>query len=336
MLGFNTENIEQVCLELAEIQKFCKNEFGTTDIFSGSKFYEMIIANQLNHEMIPGQSGTKDGKDHKGEYEYKHFKEQSSNHSWTFNDYTDATIDSLKKVVSAIFAHIDTDFTPPKFDWYIEVEGKICSSYLKHKTETLLKTKPKGKVNARKMINISPNQIELDLGLKKTYTKEPNKSGKYYETILKISSIQKKLEKMTGVDQILTGNKIFEVLVASKLEHTVFSEQKKHDAHDEFGNLYEYKNSKSYTWNFQDISDAVLKKYEDDKAIILTVVDKINYRIKEIWSAEPSHTIPRLKEKLEEKRERRKEKDGSAIRRLSVSLSKGDLNKIKAKKIFPN
>ena len=42
-------------------------------------------------------------------------------------------------------------------------------------------------------------------------------------------------------------------------------EQKKHDAEDDAGNLYEYKISKSYSWNFQDISDAVLKKYEDDE-----------------------------------------------------------------------
>ena len=335
-MEYDGQEIERVCLKLAKIQKMCKNQFGTTDIFSGSKFYEMIIANELDHEMIPGQSGTKDGRDQKGEYEYKHFKEQSSNHSWTFNDYSDATINSLKNIFSAVFAHIDTSFTPPKFDWYIEVDGKTCSSYLRSRTETLLKTKPKGKVNARKMINISANQLESDLELKKTYIKEPKKSGKYYNTILKISSIQQNLEEITGVEQILTGDKIFEVLVAAKLGHVVFSEQKKHDAQDKHGNLYEYKNSKSYSWNFQDISEAVLKKYEDDKAIILTVVDKINYKILEIWSADPLHTIPILKQKLEEKKERKMEKDGSQLRRLSVSLSKGDLNKIKEKRIFPN
>ena len=73
-------------MEFAKIQEHFREEYGSKDIVSGSKFYEIIIANELNHDIIPGQSGTKDAKDEKGEYEYKHYKEQSSNHSWTFND----------------------------------------------------------------------------------------------------------------------------------------------------------------------------------------------------------------------------------------------------------
>ena len=57
------------------------------------------------------------------------------------------------------------------------------------------------------------------------------------------------------------------------------------------------------------------------------------FEIKEIYSAEPKNTIPRLKEKLNARK--RKLEVGKTLRRLSVSLSKGDLEKIKAVKIFP-
>jgi len=332
-LHYDTKKINELLLRLEEIQEYFKEKFDATDIISGSKFYEIIIANELNHEIIPGQAGTKDAKDKNGEYEYKHFKESSSNHSWTFNDYSDATIASLKNIYSAIFAHIDTKFYPPKFDWYIEVDGKTCSDYLKVRTETLLKDKPKGKVNARKMINFSANQLEQDLKLEKTYLRKPNKDGIYYEKISEISNIAKELEAVTDIDQILTGDKIWELLVAIKLNHEVFSEQKKHDAKDDAGNLYEYKIAQTHSWNFQDISDKVLKKYEDDRAIILAIVDKQKLKVKEIHSAEPSNTISRLKEKLDDRK--RKLKEGKTLRRLSVSLSKGDLEKINARKIFP-
>ena len=332
-MHYNAKKINGLLLRLEKIQGYFKEEFDTSDIISGSKFYEIIIANELNHEIIPGQAGTKDAKDKNGEYEYKHFKESSSNHSWTFNDYSDATIASLKNIYSAIFAHIDTKFYPPKFDWYIEVDGEKCSNYLKWRTTELLERQPKGKVNARKMINLSSTQLERDLKLKKTYLSKTNKNGKYFKKISEIQKIQDELEALTGVKQILTGDKIWEVLVAVILNHTVFSEQKKHDAEDDAGNLYEYKISKGHSWNFQDISDAVLKKYEDDEAIILASADKQRFEIKEIYSAKPHNTIPRLKEKLDARK--RKLEVGKTLRRLSVSLSKGDLEKIKAVKIFP-
>ena len=170
-------------------------------------------------------------------------------------------------------------------------------------------------------------------GSKKTYLSKTNKNGKYFKKISEIQKIQDELEALTGVKQILTGDKIWEVLVAVILNHTVFSEQKKHDAQDDAKNLYEYKISKGHSWNFQDISDAVLKKYEDDEAIILASEDKQRFEIKEIYSAKPHNTIPRLKEKLDARK--RKLEVGKTLRRLSVSLSKGDLEKIKAVKIFP-
>ena len=60
---YNTEKIKEILLEFAKIQEYFGKEYGSKDIVSGSKFYEIIIANELNHDIIPGQSGTKDGKD---------------------------------------------------------------------------------------------------------------------------------------------------------------------------------------------------------------------------------------------------------------------------------
>lgn len=330
----NKEEIYKLISGLKDIQDYFSQKYDQKDIFSGSKFYEMIIANQLGHEMIPGQAGTKDGRDENGEYEYKHYKESSSNHSWTFNDYSDATIEGLKNIKSAIFAHIDDSVFPPKLDWYIEVDGNTCSDYLKQRTESLLAEMPKGKVNARKMINFSSNQLEKDLGLTKTQVKEVNQAGLYYNKINEISTIAQELEKLTGIDQILTSDKIWELLVSLKLGHQVLSEQKGHDAKDDSGNFYEYKVSQSYSWNFQDISSKVLEKYKEDKSIILAIVDKEQFKVVEIYEAEPTRVVKRLLEKLNEK-EARFAENGKELRRLQVSLSKGDLQEISAVKRYP-
>ena len=70
------------------------------DIYSNSKIYEILIANQFDHRIIPGHSGSRDAKDLNGnEIEYKHYKESSSNHTWTFNDFSDTTIEKLKTCV---------------------------------------------------------------------------------------------------------------------------------------------------------------------------------------------------------------------------------------------
>ena len=131
--------LRKLLLELKKIQSFFLEKWGVDDIYSNSKIFEILIANELNHILIPGHSGSKDAKDEGGnEFEYKHFKETSGNHSWTFNDYSDTTIEDLKRVKLVIFAHIDDTSFPPKLDWYIGVDGKACSDYLKHRTEELL------------------------------------------------------------------------------------------------------------------------------------------------------------------------------------------------------
>ena len=310
------------------IQKEFNEKFNVNDIFSNSKIYEILIANSLSHNLIPGHSGSKDACDDNGnEYEYKHYKKSSSNHTWTFNDFSDTTIEKLNLCSYVVFAHIDNSVTPPNFDWCYLVPGKIVSAFLVKATLRI--------TNARKMINISRNNIENSMGVNKTFI-SPKKNGRYSKWINTIYEISNDLEKCTGVNQLLTSNKIWEVVVAVKLDHNVNSEQGgragAHDAFDEYGNVYEYKVSKNHSWNFQDISENVLNKYLDDKSIILAVVDKENTVIKDIYEVDPKLTVQRLREKLREKSERFALQN-KTIRRLQVSLSKGDLKLLNANKI---
>ena len=151
---YNKDKILPLIDKLKEIQYIFLEKYGVNDIFSNSKFYEIIIANQLNHTPIPGHSGSRDAIDPftNEEFEYKHYKETSSNHSWTFNDYTDNTIEHLK-TCTVIFAHInDKNFKyPGLMDWFYEIPGKDISAYLKVATQKI--------ENTRKMINISPSQL---------------------------------------------------------------------------------------------------------------------------------------------------------------------------------
>ncbi len=317
-------DIEKIIDQLFAIQLEFLHNYGVNDIFSNSKFYEIIIANQLNHKPIPGHSGSRDAKDKNGnQYEYKHFKETSSNHSWTFNDYSDNLINHMKNY-KFIFAHInDKDYKYPGImDWYYEVDGYIIRDYLKEATKKIK--------NARKMINISPNQLE-NLGCKKNYAnleKAKNYTGLFEKQLVNISRISERLEKLTKINKILTSNKLYELLVAIKLNHYVNPEQGgregAHDAIDKDMNTYEYKVYKSRTWNFQDISEAVLNKYNLDKKIILAVVDKTNLKVKEIYAISPKDAVPKLKEKLQKKIDNLLKK-GGILRRRQVSLSFTDI-----------
>lgn len=303
--------------------------FGVDDIFSNSKIYEIVIANELGHNLIPGHSGSKDAKDDMGRiYEYKHYKETSSNHTWTFNDFSDTTIEKLNSCDYVIFAHIADGQFPELFDWYYKVAGRTVSFFLLEATKKI--------TNTRKMINISRSNIENAMGSAKTFV-VPIKTGKYQRWLNDIYSIERALEECTDVTHILTSNKIWEVLVAFELDHNVNSEQGgragAHDAFDKEGNEFEYKVSKTFSWNFQDISPNVLRKYLTDKAVILAMVDKTEIKVKAIFSASPQKVVKRLKEKLSEKRAKHK-KLNKTLRRLQVSLSRGDLKKINARQIL--
>ncbi len=317
------DRLDKLLLDLKGVLIKFEKKFGVSDIISNSKIYEVVIANSLRHDLIPGHSGSRDASDKKGQYEYKHFKESSSNHSWTFNDYSETTIDKLQQVAAIIFAHINDLIHPPVLDWYYAVPGNVISKYLAHSTKTIK--------NTRKMINVSPKQIESRLKIKKLTA---GKAGYIYTPWLnKIFEITKKIEAVTKTSNILTSNKIWEILVAAKLDHHVLSEQGgragAHDAVDDQGGYYEYKiSNKTRSWNFQDISDRVLNKYKNAAGIVLAILDKEEMEILDIFIANPNKVIKRLKEKLHEKRLRYKPKGG--LRRLQVSLSSGDLVKIQA------
>ena len=216
-------------------------------------------------------------------------------------------------------------------DWYYEVDGKIIEDYLKKATQNI--------TNARKMINVSPNQLE-NLSLKKIYAnteKAINYTGTFERQLINISIISEKLETLTKINKILTSNKLYELLVAIKLNHFVNSEQGgregAHDAFDQDMNVYEYKVYKKRTWNFQDISDTVLHKYLLDKKIVLAVVDKTNLKVKEIYSVDPKDAVPKLKEKLNKKIENLKRK-GQELRRRQISLSFTDVKQMSSFEIL--
>jgi hypothetical protein len=300
------------------------------DIWSNSKIYEVLIANTLGQNMIPGHSGSLDAKDSSSkEYEYKHFKETSSNHSWTFNDYSDQTIRKLRNHVhQVIFAHINDIKHPPHFDWAYIVPGADVADYLDKYTQ--------GMQNARRMINLSANQIESRIGLKPVDYPEMIASGPYESLLRRIFKLSKELEQLVAVDNVLTSNKFWEVLVSVPLGHQVNSEQGgragAHDAADELGRDYEYKVSKSKSWNFQDISENVLNKYLNCEEIVLAVVDKQKISVSQIWVAKPSDVVPVLREKLSAKK-KDYESRSKELRRLQVSLSSGDLLRINARQV---
>lgn len=310
------------------IQAAFLEHFNVNDIFSNSKIYEIIIANSLNHILIPGHSGSKDAKDEEGNiFEYKHYKASSKNHTWTFNDFSDQTMEDLRETKSVIFAHIEDLNGPMYFDWYYEVSGETVSDYLKKATLAIQ--------NTRKMINVSSKQIEKKMGVVKKQTSR-DMVGRYDRWIGNIMDISLEIEALTETKGILTSNKFWEVLIAVEIGHRVNSEQGgregAHDAYDKDGNLYEYKISKNSSWNFQDISENVLNKYLSDTKVILAVVDKTNIKISAIYSADPKIVVKLLRFKLIEKT-KKFALNGKTLRRLQVSLTKGDLERIRAKRL---
>ena len=310
------KSYEEILTSLREIQAAFENTFGVNDIFSNSKIYEIQIANTLNHDLIPGHSGSRDAKQGPQEFEYKHFKETSSNHSWTFNDFSDSTIAKLKdQNLTLIFAHINDATKPAKFDWYYEVSGIDMCKYLTEYTQLI--------ENDRKMINISANQIENRIGNSRIRTQPI--TGKYENWLSKIFLVTQELEDLTGVPGVITSNKIWEVVVAAQLGHKVNGEQGgragAHDASDPDGKWYEYKVAKATTWNFQDISDAVLLKYYETAEIICATVDKTNFLVQKIYSITPELLVPVLRT-LRDAKSAKLEKEGKEMRRNQISLSK--------------
>lgn len=324
-------DVSAIFEEMRAIQQLFLQQHGVDDIWSNSKVFEVLIANTLDHAMIPGHSGSLDAVDDDGnEYEYKHFKETSSNHSWTFNDYSDMTIAKLRERTHAVvFCHVDDTGNPPALDWAYTLPGRVVGDYLA--THTV------GMRNARRMINISALQIEARTGHQKQHYDRSLSEGRYGAELQRILTLIGQLERRVGVQNVLTSNKFWEVLVSLPLGHTVNSEQGgragAHDAMCAEGKDYEYKVSKSRSWNFQDISDAVLQKYTGCEAIVLAIVDKTAIDIREIWFADPERVIARLRQKLGERRAKLAA-EGKELRRLQVSLSAGDVAKVEARRVL--
>ena len=179
-----------------KIQEDFLRDYGVNDIFSNSKIYEVMIANKLSHKLIPGHSGSKDAKDIHGKtFEYKHFKATSSNHSWTFNDFSDTTILGLEGT-GVIFAHIEDTNGIGYFDWYYELDGDVVAEYLRQATLTIQ--------NTRKMINISPNQIERFMNGKKTFVAK-SIHGPYEQALQEILSLSSNIEDCCGTTGVLTS-----------------------------------------------------------------------------------------------------------------------------------
>lgn len=263
---------------------------GVEDIYTNSKIYEVLIAEQFGHQIINGHAYTPDAKDSAGEfYEYKHYKLTSSNHTWTFNDFTDKTIEKLYYVKEVYFTVINDAYTIPHIEQIIVVPGEEVARYMEEKTRHIH--------NLRRMINISPRQIMSNMSYDIIDLEKTSCSNKLKEIFLTASRI----EEITGVDDILTSNKLWELLVAYELNHNVNPEQKKHDAYDEFGRTYEYKVSSIPGWIFQDITQNVLEGYLNDEAIVLAVVDKKKFSVERICFCKPDAIVSILEHKLQKR-----------------------------------
>jgi hypothetical protein len=109
------------------------------------------------------------------------------------------------------------------------------------------------------------------------------------------------------------------------LNHNVNSEQGgrkgSHDAFDEKLNQFEYKISKTKSWNFQDISENVLNKYNKINFFVLAVKDPVNISIKRIFLVNKK-LVKRIREKLYSKMKKK-----GALRRLQVSASFNDIKR---------
>lgn len=302
-------------------------ENGIEDIYTNSKIYEVLIANQLGHRIINGHANTLDAIDQHGNVcEYKHYKKSSSNHTWTFNDYTDETIRNLHKVKSVYFVVINDKPVIPEIEKIYIVSGEKVAEYMEISTQNI--------ENKRKMINISASQIKgnMPYTLVKTHdivSDHPEKTK--FELLCSIAlkevfTTAREIEEEIKVNGILTSNKLWELLVACKMGHKINSEQKKHDAYDAHGRTYEYKVSKKSTWTFQDISNNVLKSYLNDEKIILAVVNKRTFVIKSIVACQPEEIVRILRKKLKEKKRK-----SQKIRRLTANIGKEDIKKMMEK-----
>ncbi len=317
------KRMNAIFCELKTIQEEFGKLTGEYNIYSSSKIYEIIIANMLEHHILAGAHGADAYDDSKNHYEYKHYKESSSNHTWTFNDYTDKTLSELKSR-TVIFAHInDINSTNPLeyVDWYYKVDGKVIARYISNWSQN--------SGNKRKMINISVSQLESDCNAEKICVNSDNLEGRYSNYIIKIFECIDYLEKFTKTTNLLTSNKLWELFLANGLNHKINSKQGgmggKHDAQDSQNRKYEYKISQSTLWTFEDVSDDVIANMRLLDGIYLSQIDKRKFEIKKILLLDTNKTMNFIKKKRDIMIAE-KNKSNILIRRLNVSIS---LNEVK-------
>lgn len=283
---------------------------GIEDVYTNSKIYEVLMSEQFGHKIINGHAKTLDAVDMDGNlYEYKHFKMSSSNHTWTFNDFTDATIEKLYDVKEVYFAIInDAPIIIHEVKEVYIVQGAEVAKYLENSTTNIL--------NHRKMINISRHQIVNNM---RHNVIRPN-PVKVSNVLRDVFTVANEIELITGIRGILTSNKLWELLVSGELGHRINPEQRKHDACDQQGRTYEYKVTKKYSWKFQDISENVLESYMQDEKIVLAVVDKKEFVVENVYICAPKAIVTILKNKLSLLFEQREE-----VRRLEATINIGDV-----------
>lgn len=310
-MNFNIIELNILINELKELSNYFSS-IGIYDIYTNSKIYELLMAVQFNHRIANGHAYTHDAYDEFGNfYEYKHYKLSSSNHTWTFNDFSISTIIKLERLKSVCFAIINDEKIIPYVSKAYIVPGIVVSKYLLNKTPEIH--------NNRKMINISEHQIIENMGCE-IICRDDNWSCAELRNVFITAN---KIEKLINVKGILTSNKLWELLVACKLGHKINPEQKSHDAYDDNEHTYEYKVRSNFTrnWIFQDISKNVLNSYLTDEKIVLAVVNKRDFVVEDIYLCNPAAIVYILEWKLEQKRKRFRE-----IKRLSASICVRDIH----------
>lgn len=191
----------------------CFAENGIYDIYTNSKIYEVLMSEQFEHKLVNGHAYTPDAGDKLGNYyEYKHFKMSSSNHTWTFNDYSVQTIQKLQNIKSVFFSVIDDSFVTPQIAEVYCVTGKEVARYLSINTPYI--------VNARRMINISASQIVNQM----SYERILIKNNEYSELLTSVFESIYEIETELNVTGLLTSNKLWELLVACELGHNINTE----------------------------------------------------------------------------------------------------------------
>lgn len=289
---------------------------GEYDIYTNSKVYEIVIANYLDYNTIKGHSKSFDAEKDGNFAEIKHYKKSSKNHTWTFNDYSNETLAHLE-TEDVFFCFIDdeSEDLANSFKWFYKVSGLDVADYIRTKSEHL--------TNTRSMINISPKQVETFLHGKKALCC-PVYSGKYMKYLIDIYETVSELEQVSETYNLLTSNKLWELVLATELGHTVNCDQGGSTGlYDAFkDNLkYEYKiSARSNAWTFEDLSENVLNRLRSMHRIVVSRIDKSNFTVLGYFYLDPEKTCKYLQSILTKKIEEKKQK-GKKLKRNNVHLT---------------